>query len=117
MFLSSANSTAGSMPSLTRNGNVGPAGSGGPQTRRAPRQVACAHSLPCRRGDWGDLEGRPLVEVVVPVNKHGQAQDAPKLASFWGQVAVAEVEENRIAFEEAEILTIEDTTVVPISGE
>jgi len=32
-------------------------------------------------------------------------------------VAVAEVEENRIAFEEAEILTIEDTTVVPISGE
>ncbi|MCX6547189.1 MAG: DNA-directed RNA polymerase subunit omega [Acidobacteria bacterium] len=38
----------------------------------------------------------PKVEVVVPVNKHGQAQDAPKLASFWGQVAMAEVEENRI---------------------
>ena len=59
----------------------------------------------------------PKVEVVVPVNKHGQAQDAPKLASFWGQVAMAEVEENRIAFEEPEIITIEDTTVVPISGE
>jgi len=54
---------------------------------------------------------------VVPVNKHGQAQDAPKLASFWGQVAVAEVEENRIAFEEAEIAPINDTTVVPISSE
>jgi len=59
----------------------------------------------------------PKVEVVVPVNKHGQAQDAPKLASFWGQVAVAEVEENRIAFEEAEIITLDDTTVVPISSE
>jgi hypothetical protein len=51
------------------------------------------------------------------VNKHGQAQDAPKLASFWSQVAMAEVEENRIAFEEAEVIHLEDTSVVPISGE
>ena len=59
----------------------------------------------------------PKVEVVVPVNKHGQAQDAPKLASFWGQVAMAEVEENRIAFEESDLSPLEDTSVVPISGE
>ncbi len=59
----------------------------------------------------------PKVEVVVPVNKHGQAQDAPKLASFWGQVAVAEVEENRIAFEDAEVIPLDDTVVVPISSE
>jgi hypothetical protein len=59
----------------------------------------------------------PKVEVVVPVNKHGQAQDAPKLASFWGQVAVAEVEENRIAFEEPEVITLDYTTEAPISSE
>ncbi|MDE3032646.1 MAG: hypothetical protein KGI56_03185 [Acidobacteriota bacterium] len=59
----------------------------------------------------------PKVEVVVPVNKHGQAQDAPKLASFWGQVAVAEVEENRIAFEEPEVITLDYTTEIPISVE
>ena len=59
----------------------------------------------------------PKVEVVVPVNKHGQAQDAPKLASFWGQVAMAEVEENRIAFEEPEVLTLDYTTEAPISSE
>ena len=59
----------------------------------------------------------PKVEVIVPVNKHGQAQDAPKLASFWGQVAVAEVEENRIAFEEPEVLSLDYTTEAPISGE
>ncbi len=59
----------------------------------------------------------PKVEVVVPVNKHGQAQEAPKLASFWGQVAVAEVEENRIAFEEPEVITLDYTTEAPISSE
>ena len=59
----------------------------------------------------------PKVEVVVPVNRHGQAQDAPKLASFWGQVAVAEVEENRIAFEEPEVITLDYTTETPISVE
>ena len=59
----------------------------------------------------------PKVEVVVPVNRHGQAQDAPKLASFWGQVAVAEVEENRIAFEEPEVITLDYTTEAPISVE
>lgn len=59
----------------------------------------------------------PKVEVVVPVNRHGQAQDAPKLASFWGQVAMAEVEENRIAFEEAEVITLDYTTETPISVE
>ena len=59
----------------------------------------------------------PKVEVIVPVNKHGQAQDAPKLASFWGQVAVAEVEENRIAFEEPEVISLDYTTEAPISSE
>ena len=59
----------------------------------------------------------PKVEVVVPVNKLGQAQEAPKLASFWGQVAIREVEEGRIAFEEPEIITIDDTLEVPISVE
>ncbi|HEX9082627.1 MAG TPA: DNA-directed RNA polymerase subunit omega [Holophagaceae bacterium] len=59
----------------------------------------------------------PKVEVVVPVNKHGQAQDAPKLASFWGQVAMAEVEENRIAFEEPEVISLDYTTETPISVE
>jgi hypothetical protein len=59
----------------------------------------------------------PKVEVVVPVNKHGHAQDAPKLASFWSQVSVREVEENRIAFEEGEVLTLDYTTEIPISVE
>jgi hypothetical protein len=59
----------------------------------------------------------PKVEVIVPVNKHGQAQDAPKLASFWAQVGIREVEENRIAWEEGEILTLDYTIEAPISVE
>ena len=59
----------------------------------------------------------PKVEVQVPMNKMGQAQDAPKLASFWGQVAIREVEESRIAFEEPEILSLDYTLEVPISVE
>ncbi|MCL1894494.1 MAG: DNA-directed RNA polymerase subunit omega [Holophagaceae bacterium] len=59
----------------------------------------------------------PKVEVVVPVNRLGQAQDAPKLASFWAQVSVKEVEEGRIAFEEHEVITLDYTTEVPISVE
>nr|WP_320131199.1 hypothetical protein [uncultured Holophaga sp.] len=59
----------------------------------------------------------PKVEVVVPVNKLGQAQDAPKLASFWGQVAIREVEESRIAFETPEVELFDYTTEAPISVE
>ena len=59
----------------------------------------------------------PKVEVQVPMNKLGQAQEAPRLASFWGQVAIREVEESRIAFEEPEIIVLDYTTEVPISVE
>lgn len=59
----------------------------------------------------------PKVEVQVPMNKLGQPQDAPKLASFWGQVAIREVEESRIAFEEPEVTVLDYTTEVPISVE
>ncbi len=59
----------------------------------------------------------PKVEVIVPMNKLGQAQDAPKLASFWSQFAITEVEESRIAFETPEITIFDYTTEVPISVE
>ncbi|MBI3132187.1 MAG: hypothetical protein HYZ13_12770 [Acidobacteria bacterium] len=59
----------------------------------------------------------PKVEVVVPVNRQGQAQDAPKLASFWAQVGIQEVEENRIGWEEGEVLNLDYTTETPISVE
>ncbi len=59
----------------------------------------------------------PKVEVHVPMNKLGQAQDAPKLASFWDQVAIREVEESRIAFEEPEIIPLDNILEVPISVE
>jgi len=59
----------------------------------------------------------PKVEVVVPVNRQGQAQDAPKLASFWAQVGIQEVEENRIGWEEGEVLEHDYTTGTPISVE
>ena len=57
----------------------------------------------------------PKVEVQVPMNKLGQAQEAPRLASFWAQVGIREVEEGRIAFEEPEVITLDYTTEVPIS--
>jgi hypothetical protein len=57
----------------------------------------------------------PKVEVVVPVNRLGHAQEAPKLASFWAQVAVKEVEDSRIAFEEREIVPLDDAAESPIS--
>lgn len=59
----------------------------------------------------------PKVEVSVPVNKLGQPQEAPRLASFWAQVAIKEVEEGRIAFEEPEVITLDYTTEIPISVE
>jgi hypothetical protein len=59
----------------------------------------------------------PKVEVVVPMNRLGQAQDAPKLASFWAQVSVKEVEESRIAFEEQEVEGPDYAAEVPISVE
>jgi hypothetical protein len=59
----------------------------------------------------------PKGEVVVPMNRLGKAQDAPKLASFWAQVSVKEVEESRIAFEEQKVEDPDYTTEVPISGE
>ncbi len=59
----------------------------------------------------------PKVEVIVPMSKQGHPQDAPKLASFWAQVSVREVEESRIAFEEAEIIPLDYTTELPISVE
>jgi|TergutMp193P3_1026864.scaffolds.fasta_scaffold57493_2 hypothetical protein len=57
----------------------------------------------------------PKVEVVVPINRLGQPQEAPKLASFWAQVSVKEVEEGRIAFEEPEVVSLDYTTEAPIS--
>jgi hypothetical protein len=57
------------------------------------------------------------VEVHVPANKQGQPQDAPRLASFWAQVAIKEVEEGRINFEEPEVITLDYTTEIPISVE
>jgi hypothetical protein len=59
----------------------------------------------------------PKVEVVVPVNRQGHAQEAPKLASFWAQVAVKEVEESRIAFEETEIAPLDDAAEASIAVE
>ena len=59
----------------------------------------------------------PKVEVIVPVNRLGQPQDAPKLASFWAQVSVKEIEESRIAFEEPEVEVLDYTTETPISVE
>ena len=59
----------------------------------------------------------PKVEVTVPMTRQGQAQDAPRLASFWAQVAIKEVEEGRIAFEEPEVITLDYTTEIPISVE
>ena len=59
----------------------------------------------------------PKVEVQVPMNTQGQAHDAPKLASFWGQVAIREVDESRIAFEEPEVIALDYTLEVPISVE
>jgi hypothetical protein len=59
----------------------------------------------------------PKVEVTVPVSRHGQPQEAPKLASFWSQVSVREVEEGRIAFEEPEVITLDYTIEAPISVE
>ncbi len=87
---------------------------------RVPEEIANKYRFVVVAGKRCDQLQRgafPKVEVIVPMNKHGQAQDAPKLASFWSQVSMAEVEENRIAFEEADVLHIDDTTVVPISGE
>ena len=59
----------------------------------------------------------PKVEVQVPVNKLGRPQEAPRLASFWGQVAIKETEETRIAFEEPEVALLDYTTETPISVE
>ena len=59
----------------------------------------------------------PKIEVKVPVNRLGQPQEAPKLASFWAQVAVKEVEESRIAFEEHEVAELDCAIEVPISVE
>ena len=59
----------------------------------------------------------PKVEVVVPVNRLGHPQEAPKLASFWAQVSEKEVEEGRIAFEEPEVVALDYTTEAPISVE
>ena len=59
----------------------------------------------------------PKVEVQVPMNKLGQAQEAPRLASFWGQVSIREVEESRIAFEEPEVIALDYALEVPISVE
>jgi hypothetical protein len=57
----------------------------------------------------------PKVEVIVPMTKQGHAQDAPRLASFWSQVGIREVEESRIAFEEPEVKILDYTTETPIS--
>jgi hypothetical protein len=59
----------------------------------------------------------PKVEVTVPVSRQGHPQEAPKLASFWSQVSVREVEESRIAFEEADIVPLDYTIEAPISVE
>lgn len=60
----------------------------------------------------------PKVEVQVPVNKLGQPQEAPRLASFWCQVAIKETEEARIAFEEPKIDSAYFvTTETPISAD
>jgi len=70
-----------------------------------------------KRCDQLQRGAKPKVEVVVPMNKLGQPQDAPKLASFWGQYAVQEVEEDRIAFEEGDVAMLDYTTETPISVE
>lgn len=59
----------------------------------------------------------PKVEVTVPMNKLGHPQEAPRLASFWAQVGIREVEESRIAFEEPEVFMPDYTTEAPISVE
>lgn len=59
----------------------------------------------------------PKVEVTVPVSKLGHPMEAPRLASFWAQVGVREVEESRIAFEEPEVFMPDYTTEAPISVE
>ncbi|MDE3245646.1 MAG: hypothetical protein KGN80_06125 [Acidobacteriota bacterium] len=74
-------------------------------------------SVAGKRCDQLQRGAYPKVEVVVPMTKQGHAQDAPKLASFWAQVAVREVEESRIAFEEPDITPLDYTTELPISVE
>lgn len=59
----------------------------------------------------------PKVEVLVPLNKLGQQQDPPKLASFWAQVAIREVEKDSIAWETPEITVLDYTIEAPISME
>jgi len=59
----------------------------------------------------------PKVEVIVPVNRMGQAQDAPRLASFWSHVAVEEVEQDKIGFETPEVTLYDYTHEAPISVE
>ncbi len=74
-------------------------------------------SVAGKRCDQLQRGAYPKVEVIVPMTKQGHAQDAPKLASFWAQVAVREVEESRIAFEEPDITPLDYTTELPISVE
>ena len=74
-------------------------------------------SVAGKRCDQLQRGAYPKVEVIVPMTKQGHAQDAPKLASFWAQVAVREVEESRIAFEEPDIIPLDYTTELPISVE
>ncbi len=62
-------------------------------------------------------EAFPKVEVVVPIGKNGQAQEAPKLASFWSNVAMQEVEQDKIAWEERKIEQAENIFETPISIE
>lgn len=59
----------------------------------------------------------PKVEVVVPMAKNGQAQDAPRLASFWSNVAIKEVEQDKIAWEERKVEEAGDIFETPISVE
>ncbi|MFM8233924.1 MAG: DNA-directed RNA polymerase subunit omega [Holophagaceae bacterium] len=59
----------------------------------------------------------PKIDVVVPMAKNGQAQDAPKLASFWSNVAIQEVEQDKIAWEELKVESTENIFETPISVE
>lgn len=59
----------------------------------------------------------PKIDVVVPVAKNGQPQDAPRLASFWSNVAIQEVEQDKIAWEERKVEEPGDIFETPISIE
>lgn len=63
------------------------------------------------------LAAFPKVEVKVEADKTGQPLPAPRLASFWSNIAIQEVEQDRIGWKEEEVVEIDNTFTTPITIE